>query len=207
MAEEELAKWKSQVEIDLGRVSGYAWAFPKSDHLSIGIACHSSRAKVLKRHYWEFLHSLNLRHYTIARWHGSLIPICGSKVSATRGRAALLGDAAGLVDPLSGEGIYNTILSARLAAPVIEKSLLHNEAELQGYQKAIDEVIMPEMKIANFLSRVLVRLPPMVFEVFIRDERIWRNCCYLLLGEIDYTTVKQKLVALGGIYAFLSRLV
>ena len=133
------------------------------------------------------------------------MPRCERKVIASRGRAALLGDAAGLVDPLIGEGIYNAILSTQFAAPVIEKALIHDEVGLHDYQKAVEEKIMPEMKMAAFLSRVLVQFPSIVFEVLKRDERMWRGCCYLLRGEINYTTVKQKLGALGGIYAFLSR--
>ncbi len=206
VAEEELARWRSQITIDVGCVpGGYAWVFPKLNHLSIGIACLSSQAKGLKHRYREFLHSLNIRHYTITRWSGSLIPICSGEVVASRGRAALLGDAAGLVDPLTGEGIYNAILSAQLAAPVIEQSLIHDEAGLSAYQQAVDEKIMPEMKIARFLSRIMVRFPSMVLKMLHRDERVWRGGCYLLRGEIDYTTIRKKLGELGGIYAFLKR--
>jgi len=40
VAEEDLTSWKSRIVIGLGYVSaGYAWLFPKSDHLSIGIIC------------------------------------------------------------------------------------------------------------------------------------------------------------------------
>ena len=113
VADKQLARWKSQVGMDIGRIPGYGWVFPKADHLSIGIACLSSKAKTLKRHYWEFLHSLNLDNYTISRWRGGFIPRCTGKAIVSCGRAALLGDAAGLADPLCGEGVYNAILSAR----------------------------------------------------------------------------------------------
>ena len=63
VAEEELTRRKAQVTIDFGCVpGGYAWVFSKLDHLSIGIACPSSKAKGLKNRYWEFLHSLNISH-------------------------------------------------------------------------------------------------------------------------------------------------
>lgn len=204
--QKDMPKWKSHVTLDLGRVPGYGWVFPKSDHLSIGIACHRSKAKDLKRHYEEFVRSLNLVDSTVSRRSGSLIPFCEGKTLATRGRAALLGDAAGLVDPLLGEGIYNAVLSAKLAAPVIEQSLLKNGAELLEYQKALEKTILPEMKFANLLSKALVRIPSIVFEVLNRDERIWRTCCRLLIGETDYTAIKQRLNALGGVRNFLLRI-
>ena len=202
--EKELARWKSQVGMELGRVPGYGWVFPKADHLSIGIACLSSKAKTLKRYYWEFLNSLNLSDYTISRWRGGFLPRCTGKAIVSRGRAAILGDAAGLADSLCGEGVYNAILSAQLAAPVIEKSLVQNTGELQEYQKAVEKEIFPEMKVAYFLSKGFVRIPSLVFEMLSKNERLWRGCCRMLLGETNYTRIGQKLNAVGGIYNFLS---
>jgi geranylgeranyl reductase family protein len=197
-------KWNSRVTIDLGRVSGYAWVFPKYDHLSIGIACHRSQVKGLKHHYEEFLDSLNLGPHNIARWSGALIPMCKGKVSAVRGRALLLGDAAGLADPLTGEGIYNAILSAHLAAPIIERSLQNNPSCLLEYQVALEKEILPNLKIANFISNVLLRLPSISFKALNRDERIWRTGCNILRGETDYVAIKKRMNSLGGIYTLLS---
>ncbi|MFC2065827.1 geranylgeranyl reductase family protein [Chloroflexota bacterium] len=205
--EEELTRWRSQIAIDLGCVpGGYAWVFPKLDHLSIGIACLSSKAKGLRQRYWEFLDSLNITHHSITKWSGSLIPRCGRDVVASRGRVALLGDAAGLIDPLTGEGIYNAVWSAQLAAPVIEESLQHGRIELENYQQAIEEKIIPEIRIARVLSRLFVQFPSMVFNMLNREERVWRGCCYLLRREIDYNTIIQRLGGFRSIYTLLSRI-
>jgi geranylgeranyl reductase family protein len=206
VAKEVKERWNSQVSIDLGRISGYAWVFPKSDHLSIGIACHSSKAKGLKQHYQEFLDSLHLGPHTVARRRGSLIPMCTGKVSAVQNRVLLLGDAAGLVDPLTGEGIYNAILSARLAAPVIERSLQGNPGSLYDYQAALEKEILPDLKIAHSISSVFFRFPILAlsFRALNRDDRIWRTGCSVLRGETNYLTIKNRLKTLGGIYSFLS---
>ena len=207
VSEEQLSRWKSQVVVDLARIAGgYAWVFPKSDHLSVGLASLGSKTKDLRQCYWKFLHSLDMSDYTIEKWCSSRIPLSTGEVVASRGRALLLGDAAGLVDPLTGEGIHNAILSAQLSAPVVEKSLVHNEAGLHAYQKAVEEEIMPEMKIAYALSRILVRFPAIAFRMLGREERIWRGCCYLLRGEINYMTVKRELGVFGGIFGLLSRI-
>jgi geranylgeranyl reductase family protein len=197
-------KWNSQVTIDFGRLPGYAWVFPKCDHLSIGIACHRAQAKALKRHFKEFLDSLNLGPHTLARQSGALIPISKGKVSAVRGRALLLGDAAGLADPLTGEGIYNAILSAQLAAPVVERSIHNDPGQLHEYQAALEKEILPNLKIANFISNVFFRIPSISFEAINRDERIWRTGCNLLRGETDYVAIKKRMNALGGIRTILS---
>jgi geranylgeranyl reductase family protein len=121
----DLEKWQSQVVIDLGRTSdGYAWLFPNKDRLSTGIASLKAKGKELENGYHQFLKSLNIDQYSIVRQSGGIISICTGRPCVTRGRLALLGDAAGLADPLTGEGLYNAILSAKLAVPAIEKALL-----------------------------------------------------------------------------------
>jgi flavin-dependent dehydrogenase len=197
----DLSKKKSRVAIELGRATGgYGWVFPKSDHLTIGFACTSHEARDLRRYYREFLNSLNLSHYTISRWDGAIIPICTGRSVVSHGRVALLGDAAGLADPLTGEGIYNAVLSAQLLAPVIEKSLASRAVGLDDYSKAVRENILPEMKIAYVFSRALVLFPQRVFRLLMQDEKIWRGCCSLLRGETTYRTIKSKIDALHSLY-------
>ena len=197
-------KWNSMITIELGRIPGYAWVFPKSDHLSIGIAWHHAKAEGLKQHFEEFLASLNLGPHSIAQWQGAVIPMCKGKVSAVRGRALLLGDAAGLADPLTGEGICHAILSAHLAAPAIEGALQSDPSRLLEYQTALEKDILPNLSIANFISDVFFRIPAISFKAIQRDERIWRTGCSVLQGETDYKSIKNRLNSLGGIATFLS---
>jgi len=84
----------------------------------------------------------------------------------------LLGDAAGLVDSLTGEGIYNAIQSAQLAAPVLENSLLRSKVELQDYQQAVEEKIMSELRIARVLSKILFRFPHLAFRVLNQSDSV-----------------------------------
>ena len=202
--EEELAKWKSRVQIDLGCIpGGYAWVFPKRNHLSIGAGCLASKARHLDRHHQKFLNSLNIGSYTIARSSSHLIPTRTKARLVWQDKALLLGDAAGLTDPLTGEGIYNAIQSAQLAAPVIENSLLKRKVELQDYQETIERKIMSELRIARTLSKLFVRFPRLAFGMFNRSDGAWRTGCNLMLGEIDYVAIKGKA---GGFKGILNRL-
>jgi geranylgeranyl reductase family protein len=202
--EEELAKWKSRVQIDLGCIpAGYAWVFPKRNHLSIGVGCLASKARYLDRHYHKFLNSLSIGSYTIARSSNHLIPTCTKGKLVWQDKALLLGDAAGLTDPLTGEGIYNAIRSAQLAAPVLENSLLRGEVGLHDYQQIVEKTIMSELRIAHTLSRNFVRFPRLAFGMFNRSDGAWRAICNLMLGEIDYTAIKGKA---GGFKGILNRL-
>jgi geranylgeranyl reductase family protein len=202
--EEELAKWKSRVHIDLGCIpGGYAWVFPKRNHLSIGAGCLVSKARGLNRRYQKFLTLLGMGNYTIARSSSHLVPTCTKGRFVWQDKALLLGDAAGLTDPLTGEGIYNAIQSAQLAAPVIESSLLGGEVGLQDYQQIVERKIMPELRIARKMSRNFVRFPRLVFGMFNQSEGVWRAISSLTLGEMDYAAVKGKV---GGSKGILNRL-
>jgi geranylgeranyl reductase family protein len=190
---EELSKWKSRIQIELGCIpQGYAWVFPKRDHLSIGAGCLGSRAKHLKYSHQKFLESLGIGSYAVARSSSHLIP------TRTRGRlvwqdkALLLGDAAGLADPLTGEGIHNAILSARLAAPVIEGSLVRSKVGLQDYQETVESRIMSEMKMARTLSKFFVRFPHLAFGLLNQSDSVWRVLRDLMLGEIGYADIKGE---------------
>ena len=204
--EEELAKWKSRVQMDLGCIpKGYAWVFPKRNHLSIGVGCLASKARHLNHHHQKFLNLLSIGSYTIAKSSSHLIPTCTKGRLVWQDKALLLGDAAGLADPLTGEGIYNAILSAQLAAPVIENSLAHDKVKLEDYQEAVDEKIMSELRIARTLSRFFIRLPHLAFRMLNQSDGVWRTGYNLMLGETNYAAIKERNGGFKGIFSRLFR--
>jgi geranylgeranyl reductase family protein len=203
---EELAKWKSRAQMELGCIpGGYAWVFPKRDHLSVGVGCLTSKARQLSHHHQKFVNSLCTGNYTIARSSSHLVPTCTKGRLVWQDKALLLGDAAGFADPLTGEGIYNAILSAQLAAPVIESSLAHDKVKLEDYQEAVDERIMSELRIARVLSKIFVRFPHLAFGMFKRSEGVWRAGCGLMSGELKYADIKGRAGGFKGIFNRLFR--
>jgi len=204
--QEELAKWKSRVHIDLGRIpGGYAWVFPKRNHLSIGAGCLVSKARNLNRHYQKFLNSLSIGSYTIARSSSHLIPTCTKGRFVWQDKALLLGDAAGFTDPLTGEGIYNAIQSAQIAAPVIENSLVRGKVGLQDYQQIVERKIVSELRIARTLSKNFVRFPRLAFGMLNQSDGAWRAMCGLICGELQYADIKGRVGGFKGIFNRLFR--
>jgi geranylgeranyl reductase family protein len=203
--EEELAKWKSRAQMDLGCIrGGYAWVFPKRNHISIGVGYLISKARNLN-HHQKFLNSLDIGSYTIARSGSHLMPTCTRGSLVLRDKALLLGDAAGLVDSLTGEGIYNAIQSAQLAAPVVEDFLLRSKVGLQDYQQAVEEKIMSELRIARVLSKILFRFPHLAFGMLNKGDGVWRAGCELMSGETNYAAIKERAGGFRGIFNRLLR--
>jgi len=202
--EKELAKWKSRAQVDLGCIpGGYGWVFPKRDHLSVGAGCHASKARDLHAHYQKFLDSLNVGSYAIARSGGHLIPTRTKGKLVWQNKALVLGDAGGLCDPLTGEGIYYAILSAQLAAPVVEGSLVEGKVALEDYQRIVEERIMSELRIARRLSKFFIRFPHLAFRMLSQNEEVWKALSDLMLGEMNYAGLKGRA---GGFKGILNRL-
>lgn len=204
VTDQVLSKWKSLVLMDLGRTSkGYAWLFPKKDHLSIGIGAPAKKARNLKQAYWAFLNSLGLGNYTIRTWSGGVIPMYVGKPRVVEGRVLLVGDAAGIADPLTGEGLGNALLSAKLAAPALRQALLKGASELLAYQKSVEERIVPDIEAARFFSRIIFSLPSKLIELAKLDGRLWNAACSLICGQTSYSAIKGRVGTPGGLYSVL----
>jgi geranylgeranyl reductase family protein len=204
VAGQDQERWKSRVQIDLGIIpAGYAWVFPKRKHLSVGAGCRASRARNLNRHYQKFLDSLNIGNFAVTRSGSHLIPTCTQGRLVWQDRALLLGDAARLTDPLTGEGIYYAIRSAQLAAPVIKGHLAKTGGGLEEYQRLVEKHIMAELRIATTLSSYFVRFPRPAFRMLSTKEGVWRAERDVMLGATDYSALKEKI---GGFKGILTQL-
>jgi flavin-dependent dehydrogenase len=128
---------------------GYGWLFPKGDHINVGVGgfvpkdgaagsdevvCESVTRSLLESYTREKLGvELNAVHAHVSGQHLGL----GGHGYVPRGRVLLAGDAAGLVDPLTGEGIHSAIVSGQAAAGAV----LADATSLSGeYAKRLNEL-------------------------------------------------------------------
>jgi geranylgeranyl diphosphate/geranylgeranyl-bacteriochlorophyllide a reductase len=137
---DKMARWEDTADLYLGpEVSPdlYAWAFPKSDHVAVGIGTgpsHSKRARELLAGLKRRI-APELEGGEIVLEEAHALPMQPRPQIAFE-RAMLVGDAAGLVVNTSGEGIYWAMKSARLAAETLVASLPNASlAALRRYQK------------------------------------------------------------------------
>jgi geranylgeranyl reductase family protein len=106
---------------------GYGWLFPKLDHINIGVGAFAPQTNgdahlklVTRQLLANYIHQklgIDFSSYDthITGQHLSM----GGHAYIPRGRVFLTGDAAGLVDPLTGEGIHSAIVSGQAAAAAI----------------------------------------------------------------------------------------
>jgi flavin-dependent dehydrogenase len=111
----ERAAW-----VELGVVpGGYGWVFPKGDHANLGVGGWMEEGPRLRDHLERLARAHGVDPAAMTDIRGHRLPMRELGAPAARGRVLLVGDAAGLVDPLSGDGIYEAFVSARLAADAV----------------------------------------------------------------------------------------
>jgi geranylgeranyl reductase family protein len=108
------------VWVELGVVpGGYGWAFPKGDHVNLGVGGWQGAGPHLRAHLERLARRHDVDPARLRDVKGHRLPMRRVGARAVRGHVLLVGDAAGLVDPLSGDGMYEAFVSARLAADAI----------------------------------------------------------------------------------------
>ncbi len=146
------------MRFDFGFVPrGYGWVFPKREHLSIGIGALSPRGGPLglKRMLEQYLKFLGIDQMSRMERHGYVIPVIPRPGPLVRNRVVLVGDAAGLADPVTGEGITHAIVSGQAAAKAIIEGEFSNDRVRQSYHAAINTVILRELRAARLLASML----------------------------------------------------
>jgi len=106
----------------LPNLEGYIWVFPRCGHLSVGICGKGEPAAALRARLDRYMAAQGLSKEG-ATFYSHLLP-CLDTPAWKRNRLAgdgwmAVGDAAGLVDPITGEGIYYALRSGDLAAQAI----------------------------------------------------------------------------------------
>ncbi len=206
----------------LPRWVGYAWAFPRPDHISFGIATTQDAFdhKALDELLWKFMTGYYLqrenskakiwasnrdsRAETIrkhlestAERYAARIPGLSDQTWDTRRVSgdnwALLGDAAGFADPVTGEGIYYALRSAELFADACL------EGKLNEYEERWRADFGAELRRASQMRRRFygnfwgAPFTERMIE-FARGHRgVKRVLGDLVAGEQGYTDLKKKL--------------
>ena len=137
---------------------GYLWSFPRPDHLAVGICGPAGlvTSVELRRQSAAWIRQYNLYRDSPLVPYAWPIPSVGAtprkQVSLSGAGWMLLGDAAGLVDPLTREGIFYALLSGQMAAEALE-SAPPSRASVR-YSEAVLGRIQPELARAAKLSRM-----------------------------------------------------
>lgn len=199
------------VRLDVGAIPyGYGWIFPKEDHWSLGVGSVKDMAKHPKSYYSVFLEEQGMDEIILnEQRRGYRIPLfASSKSQLTNGCSLLVGDAAALVDPFLGEGIYYAIRSGQIAADTIHAALETGKREVSDYQKRVALEIYPEFEAAHKVAQFGYRFLRLAFTLFKFKPAAGEAFIEVLKGPLSYVDYWRRLKrdAKFGLLGFLKLL-
>lgn len=184
--------WKNCFGLDTGDIpGGYSWIFPKRDHLNIGVGGLSLGKNSLKNKLEILMRAQGWHIADIEGLKSFSLPLRKPDAPLVKGNTLLVGDAAGLVDPYSGEGIHNAIRSGQMAAKHLSHYLSGGRSDLKGYQQEMAQTVLRDMDVSLQLFMLIHLLPLRLAERLHHDQARWPLICRILRGEAQYQDLKQ----------------
>ncbi len=180
---------------------GYAWIFPKADHLNIGAGLFSSRHQdarrerqipaQLKQVILDYISAMQLpappdqlpfHAHPLPTWNGK------EPLNTPDGRILLAGDAAGLINPFFGDGILHALRSGQMAAEAIV------EGCAQDYSDRIHAEFGENFDAALKLSQFFYQYAGLCYRFGVKHERATAIAIQLLAGELKYNEIAGRVL-------------
>ena len=145
-------QWAGRVLLDWGKIpASYGWVFPKGDRLTVGVIAARGQGEATKAYLREFTGRLGLSGYEAVQDSGHLTRCRSDRSPLRKGRVIVAGDAAGLLDPWTREGISFALRSGALAGEYAAKG------DLDGYVAAVGAALVPDMRAGRTLLSAFTR--------------------------------------------------
>lgn len=114
------SRYRSRAVLEFGAVpGGYGWVFPKGDHVNVGVGGWEGEGPRMREHLARLCRAHGVDPDALEAVRGHRLPMRRAVGPLVDRRVARIGDAAGLVDPLTGDGMYEALLSGRLAVEAL----------------------------------------------------------------------------------------
>ena len=198
VSKEDFERLSTKARFDIDAVPyGYAWSFPKKNHLSLGVLTTKKGKINLKEYYREYLKTLGIKEIIKEEAHGFQIPIAPRTDGFVKNNVFLIGDAAGFAEPITAEGISNAILSGKYVAEAIIESNLNRDLAERIYLEKLDIKLLPELKSGAALSKFFYHNNPARNFILKKYGQHFSNLMVdILHGDKPFpTNVSEKLKA------------
>jgi geranylgeranyl reductase family protein len=181
----ERSRHTGRAAIEFGVVpGGYGWVFPKGDHVNVGVGGWLEEGPRLRAHLGRLCREHGIPDDALTDVRGHRLPLRRAGSIAARGRLALVGDAAGLVDPVSGDGIYEALLSARLAAENGLDIVTGRSTDFSRYAGELHRRLAVQAAASWRAKLALERFPRTTFTL-LRAPLAWRGIEALLRADAE----------------------
>ncbi|MFF8831442.1 geranylgeranyl reductase family protein [Streptomyces sp. NPDC015131] len=172
--------WAGRVHLDWGPLPGsYGWVFPKGDTLTVGVISARGDGSATKRYLDDFIARLGLAGFEPAISSGHLTRCRSDDSPLSRGRVLVCGDAAGLLEPWTREGISFALRSGRLAGEWAVRIAEAGDAvdarrQALNYAFAIKAGLGVEMAVGRRMLGLFEQRPGLVHATITGLRPAWR---------------------------------
>jgi geranylgeranyl reductase family protein len=211
--DDQAAGWANRVLVDWGTVpGGYAWVFPKGETLSVGVIAERGSPDETRAYLQEFLARLDLDKQEVVVSSGHLARCRAEDSPLYRDRVLVAGDAAGLLEPWTREGISFALRSgamagraaAQAASAASATSAAGVERAMAGYAEEISATLAPEILAGRQFLRAFTRHPRLFYAAIIMFGWTWNFVVNSISGDVSFADItkwrlaRMLLRALGG---------
>jgi len=184
-------RWRGRLLLDWGPLPGsYAWVFPKGDRLTVGVIAGRGEGERTRRYLRQFVDRLGLAGLEPVHDSGHLTRCRSVDSPLRRGRILVAGDAAGLLEPWTREGISFALRSGALAGTAAAGG------DLEGYVRSVHEQLVPSMRAGDQILTAFSRHPG-IFHTVLATPAGWRMFAAFCRGEttFDQTLARRRVRA------------
>jgi geranylgeranyl reductase family protein len=204
---EVAAVWRGRVLLDWGPLPGsYAWVFPKGDALTVGVISARGEGEATRRYLRDFIARLDLQRFPPSVSSGHLTRCRQEASPLSRGRVLVAGDAAGLLEPWTREGISYALRSGRLAGQAAARmaqsagwgrfrqaSSATGTPDAAGdYEAAVEATLGREMRVGRQLRQAFQHRPLAFHAAVTLVPAAWRIFSDVVRGNSSFPDVLQR---------------
>ena len=202
-------QWRGRVLLDWGQLPGsYGWVFPKDDRLTVGVIAARGQGSGTKEYLRAFTDRLKLGSCEVIRDSGHLTRCRTSGSDLRKGRVLVAGDAAGLLEPWTREGISFALRSGALAGACAAKAATQEDGEQQDgwlaeYVASVHRDLIPDMDAGRRILAAFSRHPG-AFHAVLATPKGWRAFVKICRSELSFSAAIDRRSARAAL-SFLAR--
>ncbi len=185
--------WRGRILIDWGPLPGsYGWVFPKDDRLTVGVISERGDPEATRQYLDSFVRELGMAGLPVLESSGHLTRCRRDGSPLFRGSVLVAGDAAGLLEPCTREGISFALRSGGLAGRAAAAVAGGDEAAADRYRAAVEQELGAEMRAGRVFRAALSRRPWAFHLALMAAPAAWSSFVKFATGRSSYPEALRK---------------
>ncbi|MEO1692363.1 MAG: geranylgeranyl reductase family protein [Cyanobacteria bacterium J06631_6] len=174
--------------------NGFMWCFPKADGFSFSAAYvrnPKGKPDELKKQLTKYAELFGL-DASQGEYKEHPLNLWNKERTLHSDRALLVGEAAGMVDPLIGEGIRPAMFTGVRAAGAVIGALQGDANALASYTESVNQEWGANLAKADFLAGLFFKAPKIAYKMGVKRPTAGQLMGKILCGELSYSQVAEK---------------